>query len=420
MSKPRRNEPCPCGSRRKYKYCCHGKPLIFEKSSVGYSIGVPLNDEALEILSECREEFKRHFEREPGTGDPAFLARYLTSDEDLEVEGIELLEAANVDPAVIYAYKKTGRLLTESNAHLATGAAIQEWDEAIAEYSEHLGDPDEGSEAKEFDALLQELSKDWDSCIFALGLANDKFFNNDELVASPKSEQVVSVVQYQALCASKAHRTLRSIRLLTKNRMSEDALKLTRTIYESYLHIVQVQQAPESIDILVNASLGLRKGTHTYKKRRDGTEDRRIIMELSTSREIPAKISTYKMAQASQFVEDVRFFDFFYKTTSDLIHPSIFTIDGYVSDHGLDPVKPHLQEEAVVFSALVGAMILDQVTAMRSCPAQVAADCVTVAARIRGRLLRMFDLLGIWLARFGAQRQDIRIARDRCLRLPEN
>lgn len=396
MSKPRRNEPCPCGSGRKYKLCCHGKSLLFEKrSDGGYSIGIPLSDEALEILDNSRSEFQRHFEREPGDGDPTFLARYLISEEDMEAEGTEILQAAEVDPAVIYAYRKTGFLLTESNAHLATGAALQEWDAAIAEYDEHLGDPNEGPEAKEFDSLVFDLSEDLDSCIFALGLANDKFFNNDQLIDLPEPGQTISALQYQFLCASKAHRALRSIRVLAKNRMSEDALKLTRTVYESYLHIVEVQQNPKSIEILVDASIGLRKGTHVYKKRRDGLEDKRIIVELSTLREIPAKISTYKMANSSPFAEDVQFFDFFYKATSDLVHPSILAIDGYVSDRGLDPVKPHLQEEAVVFSALVGAMILDRVSEMRSCPAQVTGDCTTVAARIRRRLVRIFDLLGI-------------------------
>jgi DNA-binding transcriptional regulator YhcF (GntR family) len=49
----------------------------------------------------------------------------------------QILSAAGkaaVRPELIYAMKKTGRIVTESNQHLLTDEELQEWQDAIEEY----------------------------------------------------------------------------------------------------------------------------------------------------------------------------------------------------------------------------------------------------------------------------------------------
>ena len=46
------------------------------------------------------------------------------------------MEQAGVAPAVIYAFRKTGRIITEENAKFVPAAALEEWQHAIAEYEE--------------------------------------------------------------------------------------------------------------------------------------------------------------------------------------------------------------------------------------------------------------------------------------------
>ncbi len=422
MTKPRRNQNCPCGSGKKYKSCCIDKPIIFEQTSLGgYSVGVPLSEEALELLDQSKREFFRHFERDPGDGDPIFLAKYLASPEDLEVEGVRLMGEAGMDPALIYAYKKTGYILTEENSNIATGAAIQEWEEAIREFEE-LGDPSvRGEGAREFDELLCELTEDIESCLYALGLSADHFFNVG--LQKPNSSDTSStyIQRYQALCAARAHRTLRSISSLLKSRFSEDALRLERTVYECYLHMVIVAEDPCSLEVLVDVPMGLHLGTHNVKKTRGGKEDKRVVVELSSGREIASSISSYYMASKSPFPEDVEFFGYFYKLTSELIHPSILSAQGYFSEHGkLDPIKIHLQEEAIVLGALVGAMTLDRVAAMLDCPIRVARDCCAVVYRIRRRVLRVLEILDLWCGEGLEEQDEIAILHRRCSRLPES
>ena len=45
-----------------------------------------------------------------------------------------VLREANVRPEIIYAYQKTGRLVTEENAQLLSTEELAEWDAAVDEY----------------------------------------------------------------------------------------------------------------------------------------------------------------------------------------------------------------------------------------------------------------------------------------------
>lgn len=398
-----------------------GKPLTFERTNSGdYSIGVPLSEAALEVLSQGEHEFFRHFERKPGDGDPIFLAKYLASPEDLEIEGVRLMQEAGIPPALIYAYKKTGYILTQENSSIATGAAIQEWEEAIREFEE-FGDPSaQGEGAKEFDDLLIELTGDIESCFYALGISADHFFNVGLQEPDPSDPSHTYIQRYQALCAARAHRTLRSISSLLKARFSEDAIRLERTIYECYLHIVIASVDPRSLEVLVDVPLGLRLGTHAFKRTPGGREDRRVVIELSSGREFASSISAYHMASKSPFIEDVEFFDYFYKLASELIHPSVLAAKGYFSEYGqIDPVKIHMQEEAIVFGALVAAMTLDRVASMRGCPHRVSRDCRVVVHRVRRRVLRVLEILEQWCEGRPEEQSEIHILRRRCSRLPE-
>jgi hypothetical protein len=421
MTKPGRNKACPCESGKKYKHCCAGKPLVFERTSDGrYSIGVPLSRAAQEVMERSAAEFAKHFERPLGKNDPIFLAKYLASSEDIEIEGVKAMQNAGIPPALIYAYKKTGYILTEENSHIATGAAIQEWNDAIREFEEH-GDPSlEKEGAQEFDELLVDLTEDVESCFYALGLAADHFFNVSLQDETASDTSLMYVQRYQSLCAARAHRTLRSISTLLKSRFSEDALKLGRAVYECYLHMVVVQEDPTALEVLVDVPLGLHAGTHGFKKTTSGREDRRVVVELSSRREVPSAISAFQMAARSPLSEDREFFDYFYRLTSELIHPSVLSAHGYFSDYGIiDPVKIHLQEEAVVFCTLVGAMTLDRVVLMQGCPDRVARDCTTVSSRIQRRILRVLQLLEGWCDERAKEIRELRVLRARCARLAE-
>jgi hypothetical protein len=128
-----RNAPCPCGSGKKYKHCCYGKGFEYEEDEAGgVSKSVPLNQEMLGILEEQRQKFIQKYGREPGPHDPVFFD--MPHPEQVEHLTVQAMKEAGIDPALIYAYEQTGRLVSEDNRRLLSDADLAEWDAAIEEY----------------------------------------------------------------------------------------------------------------------------------------------------------------------------------------------------------------------------------------------------------------------------------------------
>jgi hypothetical protein len=61
---------------------------------------------------------------------------------------VEPMKHARLDPAVIYAFERTGLLVTEANQHLISEVDQAEWEAAVREYRAKQGDSeeDEGNE----------------------------------------------------------------------------------------------------------------------------------------------------------------------------------------------------------------------------------------------------------------------------------
>jgi len=133
-----RNAPCPCGSGKKYKQCCIRKDFDWVEDDEGNIFkAMPISDEMKELLDQQRELFVEQHGREPGPDDPVFPD--MPHPEHMEHEMVELMKEAGVNPAVIHALEKTGRLVTEENQHLLTDAELDEWNAAIEEYEAEHG-----------------------------------------------------------------------------------------------------------------------------------------------------------------------------------------------------------------------------------------------------------------------------------------
>jgi hypothetical protein len=111
---------------------------------------VPINDTTAEAISEQKRLFREKFGREPGPDDPLFFNPESAVAEFLSVESQEetwraLVQAAaesGIDPALVYAMNKTGRIVTEQNMQFLTEADLQEWNDAIDEYHQMIGSGD--------------------------------------------------------------------------------------------------------------------------------------------------------------------------------------------------------------------------------------------------------------------------------------
>ena len=133
LVKVSRNDPCPCGSGRKYKRCCYAKAAPLVQGPDGeLAHALPMSDEMVEILQRQREKFVARYGREPGPDDPIFFDA--PSDDEYDAAVTKAMEQVGVAPAVIYAFRKTGRIITEENAKFVPAAALEAWQHAIDEY----------------------------------------------------------------------------------------------------------------------------------------------------------------------------------------------------------------------------------------------------------------------------------------------
>jgi hypothetical protein len=108
---------------------------------------IPINRETAEIIAQQKKLFREQFGREPGPDDPLFFepgvvaVPQFLSDESSDEIWKSLLQAAGdsgIDPAIVYAMNKTGRIVTETNVHFLTDAELQEWNDAVDEYHQKV------------------------------------------------------------------------------------------------------------------------------------------------------------------------------------------------------------------------------------------------------------------------------------------
>jgi hypothetical protein len=105
---------------------------LVERQDGSLAHAIPIDDEMRAILQHQREKFVARFGREPGPGDRIFFDA--PSEEEYDEAVTTAMARAGIHPELIYAYKKTGRLVTDQNRHFVPAASLEAWDAAIEEY----------------------------------------------------------------------------------------------------------------------------------------------------------------------------------------------------------------------------------------------------------------------------------------------
>ena len=126
-----RNELCPCASGKKYKACCIDKGFTWVRDEAGeISRDIPLDPDLMADLQAHVAERERQLGRKLRPDDKIF---------DIEPEHFEhrtaqLMREANFHPMHIYAFEKTGLLLSEDNLHRVPESHLEEWAVACQEW----------------------------------------------------------------------------------------------------------------------------------------------------------------------------------------------------------------------------------------------------------------------------------------------
>src|SRR5262245_11764496 len=93
---------------------------------------IPLNPEQAKGIREQFQRFTDKFGRPPGPDDPIFFDPSADEprpvvDEVVDQHMLEAMHKARFHPALVYAYQKTGRIVTRENRKRLTKAELKEW-----------------------------------------------------------------------------------------------------------------------------------------------------------------------------------------------------------------------------------------------------------------------------------------------------
>lgn len=131
-----RNDPCPCGSGKKYKKCCIGKSFTWTENDDGQVVRqVPLSSDVVDVLTGLRDSYVEKHGKEPDRffqeAPPGPVVHQMT---------VAAMRTAKIDPALIHAFDKTGgMMLSAVNESKVTGADVQQFEDAIDEYERQTG-----------------------------------------------------------------------------------------------------------------------------------------------------------------------------------------------------------------------------------------------------------------------------------------
>ena len=102
---------------------------------------VALSPAAMGMLKQMRQAFIDKFGREPGPDDPIIFDPDADEpqsypEEKFVAQTVEHMFAVGIDPRIIWAYVRTGLLVTETNLPPLDPEDLADWTQALDEYDE--------------------------------------------------------------------------------------------------------------------------------------------------------------------------------------------------------------------------------------------------------------------------------------------
>lgn len=383
-----RNSICPCGSGKKHKKCCINKEFSWVTDNEGnISRSVPINNELMSLLEVQLQRFKETFGRDPGPNDPVFFEHFYMHETPEYIDDVmlEIMDKVGIDEAYKYAYKKTGRIVTEINKSLVPDIEIKEWMDAVNEYYTLQDSEDKLDES---DTIVDSLISELEPCVMNLGMIVKRSGSFDE-----GYEREFTQKEYILFCVTKTFKTMKSILNHIKIGNIEDSLVLLRTVYENFINILYISRNPSALENLIAIQIGIKTGTHEYGTNKKGQVDKRVIIERKTGKEYLGHISNYMMINSSLNKIDVNIFDKLYELLSSFTHPDLKTVFHYINEDGFDPNSGQFSvEDIIILSLFICSFIFDELVLVNNIGRELIIDIATYLKKLKVKLLTIEEL----------------------------
>lgn len=385
MKRLDRNEPCPCGSGKKYKKCCWNKAfqyIVDEDGKIFRQIEVK-EKIVDDILEKNRKRFEMVFDRKVEPDDPVFPDTMLISKEKYKEVVTEMLTNINVPPQIIYAFNKLDYTITQGLEDRFTSQQLKDWKEAIREYH----DIQEGKKKIEIPELIANINNvvgGFENMKLTYALIINKF-NKIHKNSSHSNE----LKEYCFFIITRNLKTIESVELLINNHFGEDALNLIRSIYENYLQILMAVHAPQQMLQEVEAKKGLLMNTYvrqnnsfTIIQNKDTGENTKLLTGIQRARLNPETKE-----------EDLIIYKYLYYWLSSYTHSDISILGNYVDNNGFSHLERNFTEEANIYLCYVNLLIFSELLSSDLVTDKMKVDLKTYSKRVLPWMKAIFQEL---------------------------
>lgn len=385
-----KSSKCPCGSEKKYKNCCFKRGIIFFLKDGEVGRKVPLNEEVIKILEKQREYFVEIFGREPEGDDPVFDEYIWSLDDNYEDVALHM-EDIGIQPEIIYAFRKTG-LMALDESKLTTKDAL-EWRQATNEYFR--------SNRKKQDQKVEEairVIKVLNESLFRARMTLGMFIKKCGSVSASNDKKdedafLAFFHDFILFCITRSTKTLAAICALIEKFSAEDALALSRVIYEVYLKMVYYFVNFPKINNVYAFTIGINVGTHEFLKKDNGKINHRIVVDKKTGQKFEELPSIKTMASASPFVEDQRLQEELYGFLSMYSHPNVLSINNFINGESFDHHNKDLLIEAYLLTLLNVTIVVETIPIIFELPKIVERDLNFFVKTSKENLISVFPYL---------------------------
>jgi hypothetical protein len=343
-----RNQPCPCDSGRKFKNCCDKKGIDWRVDSEGeISRFVPVPKEVMDGLKNQMEEFKRIFGREMRDDEPIFFRQsYLDTPGEYNRRLVEAMNKANTRPELIYAYKKTGLIVSTENKKHIPVRDLEEWNDAIDEYFENKEEIDlTDSEGEFYQAITEDIEK---ARIVLSHILHSKSPFDATIISNPNLHGINTL---RIMCIAKTIKSCNSISVLLKEHIGSDCFSLARGIFENYLNMKSCDTRPEEMGEIVEAKMGLADQSFRYFIRKNGEEDYSRVVEIKTGKIVHISPSNYSLSKSSTSKCDEKIYKYLYTRLSGYAHPDVTKFVELFGEEGIFNDDISVLNEGAFYSA---------------------------------------------------------------------
>jgi len=103
---------------------------------------IRFSDAVRDVLQQRLCEFRQRFGRDPGPDDAVFFDACSECPlslglDELQRDILRVMHMARIAPELIYAYLRTGLIVTQDNQQYISAKDRAAWNRAVAEYSQH-------------------------------------------------------------------------------------------------------------------------------------------------------------------------------------------------------------------------------------------------------------------------------------------